>query len=118
MIRTDDELQHGVFEEFSWEPRIDISKITVLAQNGIVTLIGFVRKYSGWAEKVAELERLFEAEGKDHRVVLDLKEVKLVDRDAVRFLARCEAKGIWLEDCPAYIREWIVREGPRTELSD
>ena len=64
------------------------------------------------AEEVAELQRLFEVERQDHRIVLDLKEVKLVDRDAVRFLARCEANGTQLENCPAYIREWIVREGP------
>jgi anti-anti-sigma regulatory factor len=63
-------------------------------------------------EEVAELQRLFVAKGQDHGIVLDLKEVKLVDRAAVRFLARCEATGIRLENCPAYIREWIGREGP------
>ena len=63
------------------------------------------------AEELAELQRLFEVEGQNHRIVLDLKEVKLVDRDAVRFLSHCEANGIKLENCPAYIREWIVREG-------
>jgi hypothetical protein len=40
--------------------------------------------------------------------VLDLQEVQLVDHDAVRFLAGCEADGTQLEHCPAYIREWIV----------
>jgi hypothetical protein len=64
------------------------------------------------AEEVEELQRLFEDERKDHRIVLDLKEVKLVDRDAVRFLARCETNGTQFENCPAYIREWIDREGP------
>jgi len=64
------------------------------------------------AEEVAELRKLLEVEGQGHRIVLDLKEVKLVDRDAVRFLARHEANGIQLENCPAYIREWIIREGP------
>ena len=64
-------------------------------------------------EEVAELQRLFEVKGQDHRIVLDLKEVKLVDRNAVRFLARCEANGIQLENCPAYIREWILGEGTR-----
>ena len=73
----------------------------------VFTLIGRIN-----AEEVAELQKLFEAEGKDCRIVLDLKEVKLVDRDAVRFLARCEGNGVQIEDCPAYIREWIVREGP------
>jgi anti-anti-sigma regulatory factor len=65
------------------------------------------------AEEVAELQRIFELEGheeRDNSIVLDLKEVKLVDRDAVRFLARCETNGIQLENCPPYIREWIVRE--------
>ena len=59
-------------------------------------------------DDVAQLERLFEAE--DHSVIMDLKEVTLVDRDAVRFLARCESDNIKVENCPAYIREWIVRE--------
>ena len=62
-------------------------------------------------EEVAELQRLLEVEGQDHRIVLDLEEVKLVNRDAVRFLALCEANGIQLGNCPAYIREWIAREG-------
>jgi hypothetical protein len=63
-------------------------------------------------DDVAQLERLFEAE--DHSVIIDLKEVTLVDRETVRFLARCEADGIKLENCPAYIREWIVTEkGPK-----
>ena len=65
------------------------------------------------AEEMEELQRLFEVEGQDHRIVLEMKDVKLVDRDAVRFLARCEANGTRLENCPAYIREWIGREGSR-----
>ncbi|MCI0624157.1 MAG: hypothetical protein L0387_21325 [Acidobacteria bacterium] len=64
-------------------------------------------------EEVAELQRLFKADGQDHRIVLDLKEVRLVDQDAVRFLDRCEADGTQLENCPAYIREWILRERDR-----
>jgi anti-anti-sigma regulatory factor len=59
-------------------------------------------------EDLAELRRLLEAE---HRhVVLDLKDLRLVDRDAVEFLAGSETDGIRLQNCPAYIREWIVRE--------
>jgi anti-anti-sigma regulatory factor len=73
----------------------------------VLTLSGRIR-----AEGVAELQRLFDAEGQDHRIVLDLKEVKLVDRDSVRFLAHCEKSGIGLENCPAYIHEWIMKEGP------
>jgi hypothetical protein len=74
----------------------------------VFTLSGRIR-----AEGVEELQRLFEVEGQDHHIVLELKEVKLVDRDAVKFLARCEANGTKLENCPAYIREWIGREGCR-----
>jgi len=83
-------------------------RIQISAKGEVVafTLSGRIK-----AEELAELQRLFEAEGEDQRIVLDLKEVKLVDRDAVRFLARCEANGTQLENCPAYIREWIVREG-------
>jgi hypothetical protein len=62
------------------------------------------------AEDVAELQRLFQSEATDRNLVLDLKDVKLVNRDAVRFLAGCEADGASLKNCPAYIREWIARE--------
>ena len=53
-------------------------------------------------------------------VAVDLKEIILVDREAVRLLALSEAKGIELRNCPAYIREWVARErnGTGAELSD
>ncbi len=57
-----------------------------------------------------ELQRVFAFEGQEHCVVLDLKEVELVDREAVRFLAHCEAEGTTLQNCPVYIREWMRRE--------
>ena len=60
------------------------------------------------AEQVAELMELFD---RDYRnVILDLRDVRLADRDAVTFLRRCEADGMKLENCPAYIREWMDRE--------
>jgi len=61
-------------------------------------------------EHVAELQRLFALEAAGVSLVLDLHEVELVDREAVRFLAQCEAEGITLAHCPAYIREWIKRD--------
>jgi hypothetical protein len=61
-------------------------------------------------EYIVELQRLIDAEKDLHHIVLDLKEVKLVDHDSVQFLLRCERDGIKLENCPPYIREWIVRE--------
>jgi anti-anti-sigma regulatory factor len=62
------------------------------------------------AENVDELKRLFGAEAGGRRIVLDLKDLTLVDQDAVSFLNRCEADNITLKNCPAYIREWITRE--------
>ena len=47
---------------------------------------------------------------KRQTIVLDLKEVKLVDRDAVEFLAGFETGQSKIANCPAYIREWIRRE--------
>jgi hypothetical protein len=60
------------------------------------------------AEHVAELRQLFDHDYRD--IILDLRDLRLADRDAVRFLRRCEADGMTLENCPAYIRQWIGRE--------
>ena len=58
------------------------------------------------AEGVAELERLFKAETNGRRIVLDLKDLTLVDREAIIFLAKCEAD-VQIKNCPPYIREWM-----------
>ena len=62
------------------------------------------------AENIGELETLVREEAKGRRIVLDLKDLTLVDQDAVSFLKRCEADNITLKNCPAYIREWIMGE--------
>jgi hypothetical protein len=62
------------------------------------------------AEHVAQLKTLFKSECGTRQIVLDLKDLTLVDRDAVRFLERCEAGGIKLKNCLDYIRELITRE--------
>ena len=55
--------------------------------------------------------RSFALRSTDDRVVaIELAEVELVDRDAVKLLAQAEAEGIELRNCPAYIREWITNE--------
>jgi anti-anti-sigma regulatory factor len=61
-------------------------------------------------EHVGELQNLVDFAAAKNSVVLDLKEVRLVHREAVRFLKRCEAEGVELDNCPAYIREWIEKE--------
>jgi hypothetical protein len=71
----------------------------------IFTLSGRIQ-----AADLGELHRLVDLETADRHLVLDLKDVTLADRDAVKFLMRCEADGIQLENCPPYIREWIKQE--------
>jgi hypothetical protein len=71
--------------------------------NTVFTLSGHMM-----AKEVAELQDLFVT---DYRsIVLDLQDVRLADRDAVKFLRECEAGGMMLENCPAYVREWMERE--------
>jgi len=41
---------------------------------------------------------------------VELTELELIDRGALKLLAIHEANGIELRHCPAYIREWITRE--------
>ena len=42
--------------------------------------------------------------------ILDLSEVTLVDLGVVQFLIACEDEGVELVECPAYVREWMIRE--------
>jgi predicted metal-binding protein len=57
-------------------------------------------------EHLGELEVLIKGEATE-RVVLDLDEVRLVDREVVKFLVACEASGIRVKNCPPYVREWL-----------
>ena len=61
-------------------------------------------------ESIAELETLINSEVNGRRIVLDLKDLTLVNENAISFLERCEANSITLKNCPAYIREWITRQ--------
>jgi len=58
----------------------------------------------GLSELLAEIEKCNDLPS------LDLEEVNLLDRDSVRFLIRCESKGIQLVNSPLYVLEWITRE--------
>jgi hypothetical protein len=60
------------------------------------------------SEEVAELTQLFDTDYRN--IILDLRDLRLADRDAVRFLRNCKAEGMKLENCPAYVREWMDRE--------
>ena len=62
------------------------------------------------AEDVKELRGVLALEATGHQLVLDLKDVTLVNQDAIKFLRSCEADSIKLENSPAYIRAWIDKE--------
>ena len=68
-----------------------------------IRLIGRMR-----AEHLEEVEQEIRDSGLE--VVLDLRELSLVDVQTVRFLGRCESRGVRLANCSAFIRHWIARE--------
>jgi hypothetical protein len=51
-------------------------------------------------------------------VAIDLTDVLLVDREAVKFLALRESNRAELRNCPAYIREWVTREKTTMNTSE
>jgi hypothetical protein len=73
------------------------------------TELGLVLCISGQLT-VKDLEVVRTALDPRRVVAVELAEVELANRDAVKLLAQAEAQGIELRDCPAYIREWITNE--------
>jgi hypothetical protein len=80
---------------------------------------GKVRKHSSGGrlqrEYLNELRRVFVSEAAGHSLILDLKDLRLVDHAVVAFRADYEASGASMRKCPAYIREWIGAEQAATE---
>jgi hypothetical protein len=76
---------------------VDAEKLVVLLISGRIT-----------GEHVNMLRGVLEQESGGFAI--DLKNVLLVDRAAVKLLARSEAHGTELRNCPPYIREWVTRE--------
>ena len=63
-----------------------------------------------------ELQALIPLDADHKNITLDLEELRLVDREAVGYLAACEAIGIELRNCPAYVRKWLnARSDTRNE---
>jgi anti-anti-sigma regulatory factor len=60
-------------------------------------------------QQIDELDALVRSDDQGRPIVLDLKDVTLVGREAIGFLDRCEADGVTLKNCPPYVREWITR---------
>jgi hypothetical protein len=81
----------------------------VVGDDGIVALC-----ISGRITK-QDVDALRNAIGEETRAVaIDLRNVVLVDREAVQFLAQKELNGTVLRNCPPYIREWVTRERKET----
>ena len=67
------------------------------------------------SENVNELCQLVDVEPAGSIIVLDLTDLVLADRDAVRFLRDYETRGrVALRNCPAYVRAWMVGENDRS----
>ena len=65
------------------------------------------------AEHVDTLRASLEQEGT--AVAIDLKDVLVADREAVKLLAVAEINGTQITNCPRYIREWVTRESTETK---
>jgi anti-anti-sigma regulatory factor len=76
----------------------------------ILTLSGQIDE-----KDLPELQALIPLDAHHKNLTLDLEEVRLVDREAIGYLAACEAVGIELKNCPAYVRTWI---NARSGVSD
>jgi hypothetical protein len=66
-------------------------------------------------EDIEQFQQLLFVETPGQPLIFNLRCLTLVNQEAVTFLADCEAKGIKLEDCPLYIRNWIDQEKRRNE---
>ena len=59
-------------------------------------------------ENVRELCQLIDAEPPGTPVVVDLTDLVLADRDAIRYLRDCETGDrVVLRNCPEYVRVWM-----------
>jgi hypothetical protein len=65
------------------------------------------------AEHVDMLRELLEKE--KGQVALDLEEVTIVNREAIRLFVLSETNGVELRNCVDYIREWVARERRRND---
>jgi hypothetical protein len=62
------------------------------------------------AGNLGELSTLLGAERRLGGLVLDLKDLVVVDADAVRLLCACERDGVLLRNCPRYVSAWMTCE--------
>jgi hypothetical protein len=68
------------------------------------------------AENIDELRQSLDRLPEGAAVALDLADLLLADREAIRFLGDREASGqILLRHCPAYIRIWLDNSSARDD---
>jgi osmotically-inducible protein OsmY len=114
-MRLDEDIRRDVEAELLWEPDIQSTDIAVKVKDGVVTLTGFVRKYSEKYEAERAAKRVFGVKG----VANDL-EVKLasaserldreIAQDAVDALKR--ELPISSQNLKVVVRDgWITIEG-------
>jgi anti-anti-sigma regulatory factor len=65
------------------------------------------------ADNLDELSALLGAEREPRGLVLDLRDLVIVDGDAIRFLCACERDGVVLRNCPRYVSVWMKRQRDR-----
>jgi hypothetical protein len=75
--------------------------------------VGFTLSGRMQTEDIEQVQQLLIVETPGQPVMFDLRDLTLVNQDAVTFLADCEARGIKLESCPLHIRSWIDQEKRR-----
>ena len=101
---------------FAVAPRLPSSRVVILRIEDVSSESETALTLSGriTSRDVQHLKaRIAEAPGP---VVLELHQVRLVDLDAVRFLAAAERRGVELRHVPPFVRAWILLERPN--LSD
>jgi hypothetical protein len=65
-------------------------------------------------EDIEQFQQLLVVETPGQQLMFKLRDVTLVNQDAVTFLAHCEANGIKIENCPLHFRNWIDQEKRRS----
>jgi hypothetical protein len=61
-------------------------------------------------EDTVELQRLIDLEEKGQPIALDLQNLTIFDRAALKFLLACKSEDIRFDNCPEYLRDWIESE--------
>jgi anti-anti-sigma regulatory factor len=60
-------------------------------------------------QHTAKLQELLALEG-EHAILIDLRDITLVGRAAVRFLVGLEPSRIRIVNCPEYVSTWMAAE--------